>query len=97
MTRDNKPKPKYNTRQKKIADKKEKKKQNEESSDSDYNDDDEEDENEELDMQEYRKFLAKTFPSKNANDKVKAGEKLDKALKDDNKKSKPYRAFPCAA
>jgi ATP-dependent Lon protease len=88
MTRDNKPKPKYNTRQKKVADKKEKKKQNEESSDSDYNDDDEdEDENEELDMQEYRKFLAKTFPSKNANDKVKAGEKLDKALKDDNKKN----------
>ena len=27
MTRDNKPKPKYNTRQKKVADKKEKKKQ----------------------------------------------------------------------
>jgi ATP-dependent Lon protease len=88
MTRDNKPKPKYNTRQKKVADKKEKKKQNEESSDSDYNDDDEEEEDEELDMQEYRKFLAKTFPSKNANNKVKAGDKLEKALKDDNKKTK---------
>lgn len=87
MARDNKPKPKYNTRQKKVADKKEKKKQNEESSDSDYNDDDE-DEDEELDMQEYRKFLAKTFPSKNANDKVKAGEKLEKTLKEDNKKPK---------
>ena len=82
MARDNKPK--NNTRQKKVADKKEKKKQNEESSDSDYND--EEDEDEELDMQEYRKFLAKTFPSKNANDKVKAGEKLEKTLKEDNKK-----------
>lgn len=88
MARDNKPKPKYNTRQKKVADKKEKKKQNEESSDSDYNDDDEEDEDEELDMQEYRKFLAKTFPSKNANDKVKAGEKLEKTLKEDNKREK---------
>jgi len=88
MTRDNKPKPKYNTRQKKVADKKEKKKQNEESSDSDYNDDDEDEEDEELDMQEYRKFLAKTFPSKNANDKVKAGEKLEKTLKEDNKKDK---------
>ena len=88
MARDNKPKPKYNTRQKKVADKKEKKKQNEESSDSDYNDDDEEDEDEELDMQEYRKFLAKTFPSKNANDRVKAGEKLEKTLKENDKKVK---------
>lgn len=58
-----------------------------ESSDSDYeeNDDDEESEDE-FDMQEYRKMLAKTFPSKHLDKKVEAGSKLKKALKNDSKK-----------
>jgi ATP-dependent Lon protease len=59
-------------------------KHNDTSSDSDYDSESEEDENEEeLDMHEYRKFLAKTFPSKHMDKKVKAGKKLQKALKDD--------------
>jgi len=57
-------------------------KHNDTSSDSDYDSESDEDE-EELDIHEYRKFLAKTFPSKHMDKKVKAGKKLQKALKDD--------------
>ena len=42
---------------------------------------DESEEDDEIDQHEYRKFLAKMFPSKHMNKKVKAGEKLKKALK----------------
>ena len=42
---------------------------------------DESEEDDEIDQHEYRKFLAKMFPSKHMNNKVKAGEKLKKALK----------------
>jgi len=48
--------------------------------DSIYNSDSEEDDDE-IDQHEYRKFLAKMFPSKHINEKVKAGEKLKKAFK----------------
>lgn len=68
-------------------------KKQDESSDSDYSNDSESDEEEkELDMQEYRKLLAKTFPSKHIDKKVKAGEKLKQTLKNDqkNKISKKY-------
>jgi ATP-dependent Lon protease len=59
-------------------------KHNDTSSDSDYDSESEEDENkEELDIHEYRKFLAKTFPSKHMNKKVNAGKKLQKVLKED--------------
>ena len=59
-------------------------KNNEESSDDDssYSS---ESESDEMDQHEYRKFLAKMFPSKHAKDKVKAGEKLKKVLKNDQK------------
>ena len=60
-----------------------KKKKKDESSDSEYFDGSEEDEDEEMDVQEYRKFLSKIFPSKNLNNKIKAGEKLKKALEKD--------------
>jgi ATP-dependent Lon protease len=70
-----------------------KKKQAESSDDSDYYDDDfEEEEDEEMDMQEYREFLSKTFPSKHLDKKVKAGKELKQVLeknlseKDVNKK-----------
>ena len=71
-----------------------KKKQAESSDDSDYYDDDdfEEDEDEEMDMQEYREFLSKTFPSKHLDKKVKAGKDLKQVFeknlneKDVNKK-----------
>ena len=50
-------------------------KNNEDSSDDDgfYSS---ESESDEMDQHEYRKFLAKMFPSKHAKDNVKAGEKL---------------------
>jgi ATP-dependent Lon protease len=62
------------------------KKRKDESSDSDFIDDDDEDddEDEEIDMQEYREFLAKTFPSKHLDKKVKAGKKLKEVLEDDS-------------
>jgi len=64
-------------------------KKQDESSDSDYsNDDDSEEEEEELNVQEYRKLLADTFPSKFIDKKIKAGEKLKRALKNDQKNDK---------
>jgi ATP-dependent Lon protease len=59
------------------------KKRNNESSDSDRDSDNSDSENEDFDMQEYHKFLAKTFPSKHMNKKVDAGKKLKKVLKRD--------------
>ncbi len=62
------------------------KKRNEESSSSDDEDDStyytDASEDEDFDKQEYRKFLAKMFPSKHINKKVKAGERLKKHTKD---------------
>ena len=37
---------------------------------------------EEMDVHEYRKFISKIFPSKHMNKKIKAGEKLKKAIED---------------
>ena len=55
-----------------------------ESSDSDFiNDDDDESIDEEIDIQEYREFLAKTFPSKHLDKKVNAGKKLKEVLEED--------------
>jgi ATP-dependent Lon protease len=67
-----------------------KKKQNRDSDSSDFDDDnssdwEEDDQNEEMDEHEYRKFLSKIFPSKYLNEKVKAGEKMKKAVKEDVK------------
>jgi len=61
-------------------------KNNEDSSDDDgfYSSESES----EMDQHEYRKFLAKMFPSKHAKDKVKAGERLKKVFKKEQKKSK---------
>jgi ATP-dependent Lon protease len=56
------------------------------SSDSDHSSDSTyhtSDEDEEFDEQEYRKMLKKLYPSKFINKKVKAGEKLKKAIKKD--------------
>ena len=61
------------------------KKRKDESSDSDFvsDDDDENNEDDEMDMQEYREFLAKTFPSKHLDKKVKAGKKLKDVLEEE--------------
>jgi ATP-dependent Lon protease len=99
MPRDNKPKLCNNKKvtDKKVTDKNKRvqnKKQNEESESDDsddFDEDDEDDEDEEFDMQEYRKMLAKTFPSKHLNKKVEAGTTLKKALKKDEKKMGPNK------
>jgi ATP-dependent Lon protease len=62
-------------------------KNNEESSD-DGEPNSSDSESDEMDQHEYRKFLSKMFPSKHINDKVKAGDKLKKTLKNDQKKKK---------
>jgi ATP-dependent Lon protease len=62
------------------------KKKNSESSDDDasfYSDDDDD----EMDVHEYRKFLKKMFPSKHLDKKIKAGEKLKKAMDEDEEVS----------
>ena len=60
-----------------------KKKKNEESSDDEsvYTDEDEEDE---MDVHEYRKFLKNMFPSKHLDNKIKAGERLKKYIKQED-------------
>ena len=89
MTRDNKSKL-SNKKAMPIKKKGTSRKQIEESesseSDSDVfeDDDEDDDEEEEFDMQEYRKMLASTFPSKHLNKKVAAGEKIKKVLKDEH-------------
>lgn len=61
------------------------KKKKDETSDSDnsYYSETEDSELEEMDAIEYRKFLAKIFPSKYLDKKIKAGQNLKKALKED--------------
>ena len=72
------------------------KKRKDESSDDDFVSHDD-DEDEEMDIQEYREFLAKTFPSKHLDKKVKAGKNLKEVLEDesedeeDNKEKKSRR------
>ena len=80
---------------KKQEEKNRKKKNNESSDDESFYDDDQEEDDEddeddesyhpneeedELDPQEYRKFLQKIFPSKYLDNKINAGEKLKKAI-----------------
>jgi ATP-dependent Lon protease len=69
-----------------------------ESSDSDEYDGSDDSESEELDVQEYRKFLSKIFPSNHLNKKINSGEKVKKVLeseeesnKKNNKKNKTNR------
>jgi ATP-dependent Lon protease len=70
---------------KKHEDVKQKKKIIESSDDESlYSDDDEEEE--ELDVHEYRKFLKDIFPSKHLDNKIKAGERIKKYIKDEEEK-----------
>jgi hypothetical protein len=65
-------------RRSKRQDELNKKKKKTEQSDSDGDDNDGDSESDEMDVHEYRKFLSKIFPSKNLNEKIKAGESLKK-------------------
>jgi ATP-dependent Lon protease len=99
MTRDNKTKltknnakneknekNKYNKKDEDLKNKK--KKNNHSDSDDDYfSESDSDYDNDELDVHEYRKFLAKIFPSKHIDNKIKAGEKIKK-IENDIKKEK---------
>jgi hypothetical protein len=91
---------KPSTKDKKKEEKNHRRKSNEDTdsdedefdSDEEEEDDDEEEEDEteemdEMDVNEYRKFLSKIFPSKHLNEKIKNGDKLKKLLKEDSKKS----------
>jgi ATP-dependent Lon protease len=74
---------KKDSKKKMQEEKNRKKKSNEESdSDDDITFTSESDE-EEMDEHEYRKFLAKMFPSKHINKKVKAGERVKRVLEDE--------------
>jgi ATP-dependent Lon protease len=67
-------------RSKKQEELNKKKKLNKESDSDDNNGSDSE--NDEMDAHEYRKFLAKMFPSKHLSKKIKAGEKLKKVVEE---------------
>lgn len=73
---------------KKTQDEKTRKRKSNEESDSDddlsFTSDSDEDVDE-MDQHEYRKFLAKMFPSKFINKKIKAGEKVKRAIKNAEK------------
>ena len=92
MVRDTKSK-KEQTKKKVAAKKEEQKKRMttrgkpDDDSEEEEEEDDEEEE-EDMDPIEYRKFLSSLFPSKNAEKKVKDGEKLKKTLAKDLKKNK---------
>ena len=84
MSRDSKTKMtknETNKNKKKCEDIKQKKKIVESSDDeSIYSDEEEE---EEMDVQEYRKFLKDIFPSKHLDNKIKAGERIKKYIKEE--------------
>jgi ATP-dependent Lon protease len=70
-------------RSKKLEEQNRKKKRGAADSDSGSSDEGSEtDSSEEMDVHEYRKFISKIFPSKHINKKIKAGEKLKKAMKE---------------
>lgn len=80
MTRDSQSKlskKEYSLRSKKQEELSKKKKKVE-SSDSEGNSESDSENDDEMDVHEYRKFISKIFPSKDLNNKIKAGEKLKK-------------------
>jgi ATP-dependent Lon protease len=72
-------------RSKKQEELNKKKKLNKESDSDDNNGSDSE--SEEMDAHEYRKFLAKMFPSKHLSKKIKAGEKMKKVIEESDSES----------
>ena len=87
-----------NKRAKKVEELSKKKKINKDSDSDDFIDSGSD--SDEMDVHEYRKFISKIFPSKNLSKKIKAGEKLKKAIQEsdedtesenDNKQRKSAR------
>jgi ATP-dependent Lon protease len=73
-----------NNKSKKREERVKNKKQIESSGSSDENSASDDDSENEMDAQEYRKFLKGIFPSKHLSQKIKAGERIKKVLKDEN-------------
>jgi len=86
MTTNISKKDKKDKKDKKVDDRR-KKQIEDDSSDnnSDYISDSDETDDDEIDQHEYRKFLAKMFPSKHINKKVEAGERVKQALRNDQR------------
>ena len=75
-----------NNKSKKREERVKNKKQIESSGSSDDTSASDDDSENEMDAQEYRKFLKGIFPSKHLSEKIKAGERIKKVLKDENLK-----------
>ena len=86
MPRDSQPKMSNNksTASKKREERVKNKKQIESSDSSDDTSASDDDSENEMDAQEYRKFLKGIFPSKHLSQKIKAGERIKKVLKDED-------------
>ena len=82
---------KKDKKDKKVEDRRRKQIEDDSSDNSDYNSESDDEDDDEIDQHEYRKFLAKMFPSKHINKKVEAGERLKKTLKKNNKGSMAMR------
>jgi hypothetical protein len=76
---------KKDKKDKKVEDRRRKQIEDDSSDNSDYNSESDDEDDDEIDQHEYRKFLAKMFPSKHINKKVEAGERLKKVLKNDQR------------
>jgi ATP-dependent Lon protease len=79
---------KKDKKDKKVEDRRRKQIEDDSSDNSDYNSESDDEDDDEIDQHEYRKFLAKMFPSKHINKKVEAGERLKKVLKNDQRNKK---------
>jgi ATP-dependent Lon protease len=78
MPRDNQTK--MNKDQIKRSKKEDEKRRNKKNNNDSDSDDEDYESGDEMDVQEYRKFLSKIFPSKHLSKKIKAGEKLKKVI-----------------
>jgi ATP-dependent Lon protease len=71
---------KMNKDQNKRSKKEDEKRRNKKNNNDSDSDDEDYESGDEMDVQEYRKFLSKIFPSKHLSKKIKAGEKLKKVI-----------------
>jgi ATP-dependent Lon protease len=86
MAKDSKPRmTKNNKRREEISKRRKIIESSDDDSGSNYSNDESDDE---LDYDEYRKFLNSLYPSKHLNNKINAGERIKRALKEDIKRNK---------
>jgi ATP-dependent Lon protease len=85
MAKDSKPKMAKNIKRKAEISRRRRIIESSDDSESNYSTDDSDDE---LDIDEYRKFLNSLYPSKHLENKIKAGDRIKKAIKEDIKRNK---------